>query len=96
MSIKIDNKLILNSAISVAERDGFLNMTRSAIAKHAKVSEGKVSNAYGSMIQLRRAVMRQAIHLEINSIIVAGIVSNDPTALKLPEYKKHEAFQATM
>ena len=96
MSVKIDNKRILESAIHVAERDGFLNMTREKIAEHAKVSEGKVSNAFGSMKQLRRAVMRQKKRKKIHTIIVAGIVSNDPTALKLPEYEKHQAFQATM
>jgi len=93
MSVKIDNKRVLHSAVHVAERDGFLNITREKIAQHAEVSNATVSNAYGSMLKLRRAVMRQAIHLKIYKIIVAGLVSNDPTALKLSEYEQHEAYQ---
>lgn len=74
MSVKIDNNKILNSALHIAERDGFINMKRELIAEHAKCSVGKVSNAYGTMVQLRRAVMRQAINQKVLSVIAEGIV----------------------
>lgn len=92
MSLKIDNKRILKSAVHVAERDGYMNITRQKIAEHAEVSDAKVSNAYGSMIQLKRAVMRQAIHNKILSIIAEGLISKDPTALKIPQNLKVEAL----
>jgi len=96
MSVKIDNKKILKSAVKVAEIEGFIKLTRQKIAEHANVSDAKVSNAYGSMTQLRRAVMRQAIAKNIYTIIVDGIVSKDPTALKLSDEEKSVAFQAVL
>lgn len=92
MSVKIDKKVILDSAVHIAERDGFLNITREKIAEHAKVSDAKVSNAFGSMTQLKRAVMRQAVHKNLWNIIIVGIVSRDPTAVKLSPEIKQEAF----
>lgn len=96
MSLKIDKKIILKSAVHVAERDGFLTLTREKIAEHAKVSEGKVSNAYGSMLQLKRAVMRQAIHNNIYSIIIAGIVSKDPTAMKMSDEDRQRVLSEAL
>lgn len=94
MSHKIDNQLILESALELAKRHGFVNLRREEIARFAGVSVGKVTNAFGSMKKLRRAVMRQAIRLELLDIIAEGIVFRDPCALKIPEELKVKALNS--
>lgn len=94
VSVKIDNKKILASAVHIASRDGFLNITRESIAVHANVSVGKVSNAYGSMIKLKRAVMRQAIYQRIYSIVSVGLVTKDPTAMKIDDELKSAVLES--
>ncbi len=79
---KIENERILDSAIHIAKRDGFLNITRENIANHAKVSTGKVTMAYGTMVKLKRAIMRKAIKEEILSIIADGVLTKHPCIQK--------------
>ncbi len=93
MSVKIENKRILESAIAIAERDGFGNIVRQQVAIHAGVSNGKVSNAYGTMGKLKRAVMRHAIKNNNITIIMAGLAVSDPTALKMTEEDKQEIYK---
>lgn len=80
--------LILAAALTVAERDGFANVTRKAIAAEAYVSEPLVNKYLGTLPQLRRTVMRQAIKHELLSIIAQGIAGGNAYALKAsPELK---------
>lgn len=93
MSVKIDNKKILTAALYVAEREGFINMKRGLIAEYAKCSVGKVSNAYGTMIQLRRAVMCQAINQKVLPVIADGIVLRMKCCDKLDEELRKDVVQ---
>lgn len=83
---------ILNAAVRVAERDGFINMTRDNIAIAAGVSMGLVNHHFGTMVQLKRAVMRAAITREILCIIAEGIITKDKTALKVNEDLRKRAL----
>lgn len=82
---------ILQAAIQVAERDGWSNMTRDAIANHAGVAMGSVNAYYGTLKQLRRAVMRAAVRQQHHRIIAQGLALGDKDALKAPRWVREAA-----
>lgn len=75
---------ILQAAMQIAERTGYLNMTRSEIARQANVSVGLVNRYYVTMARLRNAVMHEAIRREIAPIIAQGLASGCPIAMEAP------------
>ena len=83
---------ILDAACFVAIRDGFNNITRESIAQKAGVSTGTVSQSFGTMIKLKRSVMRHAIQDEILEIIAVGLGINDKTAMKIDTELKQRAL----
>lgn len=87
---------ILTAAIEVAKRDGFANITRDAVATHAGVSNGQVNHMFNTMTQLRRAVMRAAVHREILPIVAAGLAGGDSEAHKAPEWLKRNALDTLL
>lgn len=83
---------ILNVAIKLATRPGGYNaLTRDGIAESAGVSMGLINNYFGTMVQLKRAVMRAAINRGIPEIIAQGIAINDKHAKKAPQDLKEQA-----
>ena len=82
---------ILNAAIAVAAAEGLRNTTRDLIAARCDVSPALVSLHLGTMEQLRRAVMRAAVDMEVLSIAAEGLATRDPHALKAPEELKRRA-----
>jgi len=85
---------ILDAAIRCAQTGGFYNVTRADIAREAGVSEGLVTHYCGTMPQLRRAIMRAAIHRGVLPVIAQGLASGDPQAIKAPQDLKDRAAQA--
>jgi len=78
-------------AMALAGRTGYNNIKRSDIASAAGVAEGLVSRYWGTMVQLRRAVMRRAVS-ESNLLIIAqGLAGGDAQARKVPESVRREA-----
>jgi AcrR family transcriptional regulator len=73
---------ILAVAVKRAELLGVANLRRDDIADVAEVARGLVSRYFNTMPQLRRAVMRYAVHNENLSIIAQGLAMRDPEALK--------------
>src|SRR5258707_673693 len=74
--------LVLEAALYTAEQRGYRRMTRDHIAARADVSPSLVSLYLGTMPQLRRVVMREAIKREIVPIVAAGLAERDPAALR--------------
>lgn len=74
--------LVLEAALHTAEHKGYRRMTRDLIAVRAEVSPSLVSLYLGTMPQLRRVVMREAIKREIVPIVAAGLAERDPAALR--------------
>jgi AcrR family transcriptional regulator len=73
---------ILEAALVEASESGFNNITRKGIAERAGVSDSLVNKYMGTLSQLRRTVMRQAVKHEHLTIIAQGIVTRNPYALK--------------
>jgi AcrR family transcriptional regulator len=73
---------ILDVAVKLAEVVGVEGLRREGVAKGAEVADGLVSRYFNTMTQLRRAVMRRAVHTENLTIIAQGIAARDPEAMK--------------
>jgi AcrR family transcriptional regulator len=85
---------ILNAAVRVAKKSGYLNITREAVAAEAGCSIGLVTLRFETMTQLKRAVIRQAVKERVLEVIAQGIVARDTYALRAPEELKKQAVAA--
>jgi AcrR family transcriptional regulator len=84
---------ILQVAIASAKVYGYANVTRNKLADHAKVSPALVTHYFSTMPQLKRAIMRAAIQLEIPEIIAQGLALGDKNARKAPGELKTKAAE---
>lgn len=85
---------LIDVALKLAAKHGLANVRRDQIAEAADVSPGLVSHALGTMTEMRRTIMRQAIAREVLPIIAEGIVAKDKTALKAPDALRKRALAA--
>jgi len=83
--------LLVDAALNAALAHGYRRMTRDHIAAHASVSPGLVSLYLGTMVKLRRTVMREAIKRGCAEIVAEGLAERDPQALKAPDDLKDKA-----
>jgi AcrR family transcriptional regulator len=80
---------ILAAALTLSVRSGYTRITRERIAHAAGVSEALVTYHLGTMQELRRAVMREAVRVECLPVIAQGLTSRDKHAGKAsPELKQ--------
>lgn len=71
-------KHVLSAAMTLARMEGYQWITREGVALVAEVSEGTVSNAYGTMLDLKRAVVTEAVRLGDLTIIGQAVASGSP------------------
>ena len=86
---------ILSAAVDLAADQGFLSLTRDAVAKAAGVSPGLVTFYFFAVSELRRQVMQRAVENEHLSILAEGLAARDEVALSAPAWIKARAI-ATM
>jgi len=72
---------ILTIALSRAADVGYMHVTREDIALAAGCSPALVSHHLGTMKQMRRAIMGEAIRTANLRIIAQGLAHGDPRAL---------------
>jgi len=82
---------ILESAVQVAQSVGYRKVTRVLVAERAGVSDTLVSRYFATMNQLRQAIMRRAVVLEIPEIVAQGLADGETQARKAPEALKEKA-----
>ena len=82
---------ILNVAVKMAVAGGYNKITRDKVAEGAGVSMGLVTKYFGTMPQLRKAIMRRAVKQEIIEIVAQGIANGDPQAKKASSELKTQA-----
>jgi AcrR family transcriptional regulator len=95
----IRRELVLKAAVAVASRaGGWSRMTREAIAREAKCSDGLISRYLGDMPKVRKAVMKHAIKHELLEIIIQSIGAHDGYAVKqwLPAALKKRAIASLL
>lgn len=84
---------ILNVAIDMAKEFGYHKITRDGIAERADISAGLISRYFNTMKQLRRTIMRAAVHKEIPEIVAQGLANGDDQAKKAPQELKRKALE---
>jgi AcrR family transcriptional regulator len=89
---KVRKEEILAVAVAHASVVGLNGLRRDDIAQKAGVANGLVSRYFNTMLQLRRAVIRSAVHNEILPIIAQGLAMREPEAMKAPEALKQKAL----
>ena len=82
---------ILRHAVEESMHSGYHAVLRSSIANRAGVSMGLVTNYFGTMTQLRRAVMRYAVENEVLIVIAQGLANKDKQAKKASTELKEKA-----
>lgn len=87
---------ILSAALTIATEHGYNALTRDGVANAAGVATGQVNHIFSTMKQLRRAVMRAAVHRELRPIIAQGLAQGDKEAHAAPEWLKRESLDLLM
>jgi AcrR family transcriptional regulator len=83
---------ILEAAVRRAEIVGIAQTRRDDVALEAGVGAGLVSRYFGTMNQLKRAIIRHAVHHEILPLVAQALVANEPEAMKASKDLKERAL----
>jgi AcrR family transcriptional regulator len=96
MSDKVEtrNRAVLVAAVALSQEIGYANITRDAVAERAGVAAGSVNNAYGTVADLRDAVMAHAVENELLGIIGSGVANGHPAARAVPAELQQRALAA--
>jgi hypothetical protein len=82
---------MLDHAVRLAARIGYQNITRKILATEAGTANSTVSYHFGSMENLRSAIIKRAIELGSSTVVAQGIVARDWHALRAPQSLKDAA-----
>jgi AcrR family transcriptional regulator len=82
---------VLAAAMAEAQARGWANLRRDTVAARAGIATGGVNNAFGSMEELKAAVMAEAISGEVLSIIAEGLAAGDAQARNAPRRLRQAA-----
>lgn len=85
MSRRARHDEILAAALRLACDVGYTHVTRDDIALAAGCSPALVSEIFGTMVSLRRAMIRAAIANEVLAVVAQGLALRDPHALRAPQ-----------
>ena len=88
-----EREVLMSAALIVAARYGYQNMSRDQIADEAKCSTGLISKYFGTMPQLRRAVMRAAVVRGNHTVLAQGLAARDPNARAASTAAQLDALQ---
>ena len=75
-----DSYHILTHALTLAHVCGYQSVTRSALAEVSGVPAGTISSYFGTMVQLRRAIMSAAVDRRDLVVIAQGLAAGDSKA----------------
>jgi len=82
---------ILDAALQLAETDGYQWITREGVATLAGVSPGTINNVFGTMPDLKRAVLTEAVKRRIIPIVAQGMGDRHAIIQDAPEDLRREA-----
>ena len=87
---------LLDTALSLARLVGYANVQRADLAERCACSTGTVSKYFGTMKQLKRAIISAAIAREDLTVIAQGIVAREAKALAARPELKRRAMEAAI
>jgi DNA-binding transcriptional regulator YbjK len=82
---------ILQAAVNLSKQKGFMRVFRVEIAKAAGCVEGTVSYHFGTMRDMRAAIMAHAIEHEVLEVVAQGLAIDYLPTRKAPEALKRKA-----
>lgn len=82
---------VLAAAVECAREEGYQWITREMVAKRAGVSKGSVNTAFGTVKDLKRAVLKHAVENGITEIVAQGLADMHPIAKAAPAELKTKA-----
>jgi len=85
---------ILRAALEIAPKVGYARLTRDEIAKRAGIPSSLVAYHMGTMPELRRHIMREAVRAECLPVIAQGLAVRDRHAMKAPDEIKNRALDS--
>lgn len=85
---------IMSAAMKLARQHGYMSVSREQIAAAAKCSPATVSHVFGTMPQLRRAIMGEAIRLRDAVVVSQGIAVRDVRAMKVDDELRRIAAES--
>ena len=94
MSTESRRNQILAVALKLAESDHYQSITREQISVKARTATGTINRVFGTMVELRDAVVLRAIEEECLPIIAQIITANDGCAAIIPLALKRKALKA--
>lgn len=83
---------LLPLALALAEQGHYTRVTRDALAQAGGVAAGVVSTTFGTMVKMRRDLMRYAVQQRNARVVGQGLAMNDPHAQKAPDELKRAAL----
>jgi len=86
-------KQILHAAVKVAEKTGYLKVTRDEVARRANVSQGLIQYHFNSIDELRGEIIAEAVKEENVAVIAQGLGNVDAAALDASDVLKEKAFE---
>ena len=87
---------VLGAALALAQEVGYQWITREMVARKAGVSVGTVSNVYGSIVELKRAVLREAVEREVLEVVAQGLADGHEIARAAPDALRSRAVAHVM
>lgn len=91
---EIRKEEILAAAVRLAGSKGYANVTRDEIAAKIGVSGSVIQYHFGTMSQLRTALMRYAVKYRHPRVVAQGLVTRNPHALKADDKLKQLARES--
>lgn len=85
---------ILRAALELAKTTGYSRVTRDAIGERVGCAPTLIAYHLGTMPDLRRKIMCEAVRIQCLPVIAQGLAVRDPHALKAPEELRRRACQA--
>lgn len=85
---------MLHAALKLAAKHGYQNVTREQIASSLGVAPSLVSHHLGTMSNLRRSLVRQAISSTELTVIAQAIAAGDPHARRVPHELRRRALES--
>lgn len=90
------HKRILDTAYDMAVKNGFASLTRDGVAAAANVGMGTINHRYGTMAELKKAVMYRAVEEEQLDLIAQGLALGDEVAKSAPKDLKQKALSTLL
>lgn len=87
---------IVTAALRLSAATHYMQVQRKQIADELGVTPPALTYHFGTMEQLRRAIMRSAVERGDLVVIAQGLVANDKHAKKAPEALRHRAIELAM